>query len=91
MPKVRKKNDIIHRKTHPKREVKRMFIQLNGAKLIIDDDGNPTYEPRGPVIVNEDRIAAVYDHAVLIDGQKITVMEDIETLERIIKGSRKRF
>jgi len=63
-----------------------MFIQLNGAKLIIDDDGNPTYEPRGPVIVNRDRIAAVYDHVVLIDGQKITVMEDIDTLIEIIKS-----
>jgi hypothetical protein len=63
-----------------------MFIQLNGAKLIIDDEGNPTYETRGPVIVNKDRIAAVYDHVVLTDGQKITVMEDIDTLIEIIKS-----
>lgn len=63
-----------------------MFIKLTGAKLVIDDDGNPTYENRGPVVVNKDRIAAVYDHVVLIDGQKITVMEDIYTLIKFITG-----
>lgn len=35
--------------------------------------------------MNKERIAAVYDHVVLIDAQKITVMEDIETLIKLIK------
>ena len=52
-----------------------VLVELHGA-VKRDDD---SYIDRGPVYINKDMIAAVYDHTVLLtDGCKIRIMETAE-------------
>ena len=50
------------------------LIELHGANK--RDDG--TYTDRGPIWINVDKIAAIYDHTILIAGNQIRVMETAE-------------
>ena len=47
-----------------------MMVRFKGATKDGDD-----FTERGPIWVNTERICAIYDHTILVDGYKIRVME----------------
>lgn len=59
------------------------FIKLTGASCVRTDDVKE-YHPIAPVIVNVNRISAFYDHTILMDGQKVLVMETMEDIAEIL-------
>ncbi len=51
------------------------LIKFMGAAMSEDENGNRTYTPRGPIWINPDQVAGVYDHTILTCGNRIRVME----------------
>lgn len=47
-----------------------LMIRFQGATQAGDE-----YTERGPIWVNPERICAIYDHTILVDGYKIRIME----------------
>lgn len=61
-----------------------MFIQLMiGARRSVDEVTE--YEAVKPVYVNPDLICGYYDHTILIQGQKIHVMETSREICRLME------
>lgn len=57
-----------------------MLIKFEGAIMTLDDDGKREYTSRGPICINPELIAGVYDHTILTGIHKIRVMEDLDTI-----------
>ncbi len=51
-----------------------MFIELTGAAYTMET-GEPELEEKGEIYLNPDQISGFYDNHILIQGNKIRVME----------------
>ncbi len=51
------------------------LVKFMGAAMTEDEHGERDYVERGPIWINPEMVAGVYDHTILISGHKIRVME----------------
>ena len=65
---------------------KEHFARFKGARMTIEDDGAPQYEPWDDIVINVAQIGAFYDHTIMIMGHKIRVMETLEEIRKKVGG-----
>lgn len=56
------------------------LIKFMGATMTEKDNGEREYQQRGPVWINPDMVAGVYDHTILISGNRIRVMQNLNEI-----------
>ena len=60
------------------------LVELTGAKCVYEDDGKLSFAPWNPIWINPEQICGLCDHTILINGQKIRVMEtDAQIVEAL--------
>ncbi len=64
------------------------LVEFMGATASEDERGNREYKPRGPIWINPDLVAGVYDHTILTSGNMIRVMENVDQILEKIQGNR---
>lgn len=64
------------------------FIKFTGAKCTHTDEGEREFEPREAIWINPQMICAFYEHTILINGQKVLVMESIDQILRELRSWR---
>ena len=64
------------------------FVRFTGARCTYNDDGEREFTPREAIWINPRMIAGFYEHTILINGQKIRVMESIDQIQRELRSWR---
>lgn len=64
-----------------------VFLKLTGASCTRTED-TKEYHPIAPVIVNVSQVGAIYDHTVLVSGQKVVVMESLAEIAEMLNRLR---
>ncbi len=57
-----------------------ILVRFMGAAVRQMDDGEREYTEREPIYINPERVDVVYDHTVIVGGNKVRVMDDAETI-----------
>lgn len=64
-----------------------VFLKLTGASCTRTED-TKEYHPIAPVIVNVSQVGAIYDHTILVSGQKVVVMESLTEIVNMLDSLR---
>lgn len=75
MAKIKVPEGFFDWKNGPKHGKSLVFIKFTGAKCTYEDNGDRTLTPWSPIWINVEKICGFYDHTILVNGQKIRVME----------------
>ena len=70
----------------PDRPAGPVFVEFRGASMDYDDEGNLIdIVPRDAIVINVNRITGFYNHKILVDDRKISVMETTQEIWKKIR------